>query len=46
MYLSEEEFDKIKIQYSTRINSKTMRVIKVNIIGDKLPNHCLIADID
>ena len=46
MYLSEEEFDKIKIQYSTRIISKNNEVIKVNIIGDKLPNHCLIADID
>ena len=46
MYLSEEDFDKIKIQYSTRIISKNNEVIKVNIIGDKLPNHCLIADID
>ncbi len=46
MYLSEDEFDKIKIQYSTRIISKNNEVIKVNIIGDKLPNHCLIADID
>ena len=46
MYLSEEEFDKIKIQYSTRIISKNNEVIKVNIIGDKLPYLCLIADFD
>lgn len=46
LYISEKELDKFKTEYTTRIISQNNEIVKINIIGDNLPNNCKKADMD